>query len=451
MPRSPALVASAALSLSLVGCGATPDSFAGDDVDDDAIGVTAGVAFSQNEYGVTFTNGDGDWVIYTGCWGPKARGGENLTVGPGYIARVVLKKATPAGRTIVDDEGPDRDPQGNAIGFTHIGHAGLGGFNWHHSRGQAPFTFGPDQAWEISGRLCAEDHGGFGVAGAKVIDGPRLEADGTGALAIDVDFTDAWTQGSPLLTVRYVYRVEKSVVKMYAMVVERCADGACGSGAPGEAFLGEPKFVAAVNGGGYRRLAMFNTANEIATNSVSSNGSCVWTGANPTKSTGQCDGDHRVRGRFDYGDLGSGEDGGCDSTTHLCLNAVMQAYPVEHDGNIVPGRQPATWEDAPFGLDRWAKLAASRREASPTDSAFGGAQWGCHGGSTGSENNRRWELVGMSKDGQGRFTSAALFFHAWESGTGAYDCEPLSRRFGPDGERFAVYAQFAMNDGWTVP
>ena len=56
MPRSPALVASAALSLSLVGCGATPDSFAGDDVDDDAIGVTAGVAFSQNEYGVIFIN-----------------------------------------------------------------------------------------------------------------------------------------------------------------------------------------------------------------------------------------------------------------------------------------------------------------------------------------------------------------------------------------------------------
>ena len=36
-----------------------------------------------------------------------------------------------------------------------------------------------------------------------------------------------------------------------------------------------------------------------------------------------------------------------------------------------------------------------------------------------------------------------MYFHAWESGTGCYDCEkPLSRRFGPDGERFAVYAQF---------
>lgn len=86
---------------------------------------------------------------------------------------------------------------------------------------------------------------------------------------------------------------------MDAGIAARCADGACGSGAPGEAFIGEPKFVSAVNGGGYRRFAMFNTANE--------------------------------------------------------------------------------------------------------------------------------------------------------SGTGAYDCEPLSRRSGPDGERFAVYAQFAINDGWTVP
>lgn len=129
----------------------------------------------------------------------------------------------------------------------------------------------------------------------------------------------------------------------------------------------------------------------------------------------------------------------------------MQAYPVDADGTLTPGRNPSPWEDAPFGLDAWARLSASRERANPADSAFGGAQWSCHGGSTGSENNRRWELVGMGKDGAGRYTSAAMYFHAWESGTGAYDCEPLSRRFGPDGERFAVYAQFAFNDGWTVP
>jgi len=449
MITSRVVLGSLALSLLSLGCGAGADG----DPDDELTGaqkdsVDGAVSFWQNEYGVTFTNDDGDWVVYTGCYGPAARGGENTTVGPGYIARVVLKKATPAGQKVVNDEGPFEDPNGNVIGFTAIGHAGLGGFTWHHSRGNAPFTFGPNEAWEISGRICAVDHGGFGVSGAKVVDGPRLDDSGHGALAIDVDFTDGWTNGAPLLTLRYVYRVEHDVVKMWTMVIERCGNGDCGSGAPGAAYIGEPKFVSAVNGGGYRRLAMFNTANEIAQNSVSSNGSCLWTGASPTKSTGQCDGDHRIRARFDYGALDSGTNGNCDSNSHQCLNTVMQAYPVDDDGNLTPGREPSLWEGAPFGLDAWARASASRGQANPNDSPFGGAQWSCHGGSTGSENNRRWELVGLSKDGGDRYTNAAMYFHAWESGTGTYDCEPMSRRFGPDGERFAVYAQFAFNEGW---
>lgn len=439
-------------TLALSGCGAAAES--GEDTELERVledAVDPAVSFTQNQYGVTFTNSDGDWVVYTGCYGPSARGGENVTVGPGYIARVVLNKDTPAGRTVVDDEGPLTNAGGHTIGFTAVGHAGLGGFNWHHSRGKAPFTFDGNSAWEISGRVCAVDRGGFGVSAATVVDGPRLDGDGNGALTIDVDFTDGFTQGVPLMTVRYVYRVQSTVVKMWAMVVQRCGNGECGVDAPGPAYIGEPKFVSSVNGGGYRRLAMFNTANKIATNSVSSNGKCLWTGASPTKSTGQCDGDHRVRARFDYGSLDSDTDGGCDSKTHLCLNTVMQAYPVDADGGLTPGRKPAPWEDAPFGLDAWARAAASREQASSSDSPFGGAQWSCHGGSTGSEINRRWELVGMSKDAKGQFTSAGMFFHAWESGTGCYDCEPLSRRFGPDGERFAVYAQFSFNDGWTVP
>jgi hypothetical protein len=437
-------------ALSAVGCGAAPEDEL-DDTPTDAVqgSVDAPVSFTQNQYGVTFTNSDGDWVVYTGCWGPAARGGENITVGPGYIARVVLKKETPAGRTVVDDEGPLSNEGGHTIGFTAVGHAGLGGFNWHHARGNAPMSFDANSAWEISGRVCAVDRGGFGVSGARVVDGPRL--DGAAAvMTIDVDFTDAWTQAAPLMTVRYSYRVESTVVKMWAMATQHCHHGECGEDAPGPAWIGEPKFVSAVNGGGYRRLAMFNTANKIATNSVSSNGACVWTGANPTKSTGQCDGDHRVRARFDYGTLGSGEDGGCDAQTRLCLNTVMQAYPVDPDGSLTPGRKPAPWEGAPFGLDAWAKASASREQANTADSPFGGAQWSCHGGSPGSEKMRRWEMVGMSKDGAGQFTSAAMFFHGWESGTGAYDCEPLSRRFGPEGERFAVHAQFSFNDGWTV-
>ena len=440
------------VGLAALGCGAEPG---GEDTDEptDALedSVDGTVTFTQNQYGVTFTNSDGDWVVYTGCFGPSARGGENVTVGPGYIARVITKKDTPAGRTVLNDEGPLKNAGGHTIGFTAIGHAGLGGFNWHHARGNAPFSFDPNSAWEISGRVCAVDSGGFGVSGATIVDGPRMTEDGSAALTVDVDFTDAWTQSAPLMTVRYTYRVQSEVVKMWAMAVQRCPNGECGEGAPGPAWIAEPKFVSAVNGGGYRRLAMFNTANKIATNSTSSNGSCLWTGASPTKSTGQCDGNHRVRARFDYGTLGSGSEGGCDAQTHLCLNTVMQAYPVDPDGNLTPGRKPAPWEGAGFGLDAWAKAASSRAQVNAADSPFGGAQWSCHGGSTGSDINRRWELVGMAKDGAGQYSSAAFFFHAWEAGTGAYDCEPLSRRFGPQGERFAIYAQYSFNDGWTVP
>jgi acyl-CoA reductase-like NAD-dependent aldehyde dehydrogenase len=41
-------------------------------------------------------------------------------------------------------------------------------------------------------------------------------------------------------------------------------------------------------------------------------------------------------------------------------------------------------------------------------------------------------------------------FHAWEGGTGNYDCEPLTRRFGPSGESFGIRAQFAINEGWRL-
>jgi hypothetical protein len=437
----------------VLGCGASPaedvdaDEITGDH--EDSVGT---VSFEQNQFAVTFTNSDGQWVVYTGCFGPAARGGENVTVGPGYIARVVLNKDTPAGRTVVDDEGPHKNASGTVIGFTGIGHAGLGGYSWHHSRGHAPFDFDFNSAWEISGRLCAEDNGGFGVSGAHVVDGPRLTDDGAATLTIDVDFTDGWTKSGPITTVRYIHRVESTVVKMWAMVVEHCDGGNCGGvDAPGPAYIGEPKFVSAVNGGGYRRLVMFNSSNKIAQNSGSKNASCVWTGSSPTKSTGQCDGDGRVRARFDYGSLASGTDGDCNAGSHQCLNTVMLAYPVDADGSLTPGRQPALWEDAPFGLDAWARASASREQASSVDSPFGDAQWSCHGGSPGSERLRRWELVGMATDAQHRYTSAAMFFHAWESGTGAYDCEPLSRRFGPEGERFAIYAQFSFNDGWKLP
>jgi hypothetical protein len=435
-----ALLAIGAIASAVAGCNSATTETNGSN----EATVTTGVSFWQNQYGVTFTNTAADWIIYKGCWGPTKRHGTNLTVGPGYIARVILKTPSPTGNVLLNDEAPAKDENGGTIGFTHPGFAGLGGFAWHHSRGQAPYTFDFNNAWELAGRVCAEDHGGFGVSGAQVTDGPRIDTDGSGVLGIDVDFTDGWTTNRPLLTVRYLYRVYPTSVTMWAQVVERCDGGDCGSGTPGPAYIGEPKFVAAINGagGGYHRLAMFDDQDHIGTNQMSRNARCFYTKANPYVATGQCDDVRRVRAQFDYATDDS-DDGLCDAD-HPCLNTVMQAYSVDADGKITPGHDASLWNGSPDGLDAWARLSATREAVNAVDSPSGGAQWSCHGASTALQQNRRWELVGLSKDDQDQYTNATFYFHGWESGTGAYDCEPHSRRFGPDGESFAVTAEFSL-------
>jgi hypothetical protein len=409
-------------------------------------GSAGGVSCRANEYGVTFTNDDGDWVIYTGCFGPTKRGGGELSVGPGYVARVVLHAPTPDGSTtLVDDEqGP-----GTVGGVLNApGYGGLGAFGWHHARGNVPFTLGPNEAWNIDGRHCAEDHGGFGVTGASVIEGPHVTDDGVGVLGVEVRFADGWTgPESPIMRVRYRYRVHAQVVKMGAAASQHCPDGLCGDAPP--AYLKEPKFVAAVNGGGYSRVAVLNHEGALATNSVSSTPYCAWMGTNPVISTGQCDAGFRTRARFDYGTATDVVDGGCGSGSHSCLNVVMRAYPVAPGGDVAPGAASAVWEGSDLGLDRWALLAAAREAVGSVDSAAGDATWSCHGGAPDAQRMRRWELIGGAKS-DGRYRSASVFFPAWEGGTGAYDCEPLSRRFGPEGEAFAVHAEYSINAGFEL-
>src|SRR5215216_2302730 len=79
----------------------------------------AAVTFTQNQWGINFTNADGTWVVYTGCFGRNYRGGTNLTVGPGYIARVIRKD----GVKIVEDETALNDASGGLLAG-----GGLGGF-----------------------------------------------------------------------------------------------------------------------------------------------------------------------------------------------------------------------------------------------------------------------------------------------------------------------------------
>jgi hypothetical protein len=127
----------------------------------------------------------------------------------------------------------------------------------------------------------------------------------------------------------------------------------------------------------------------------------------------------------------------------------MRAYPADADGGVTPGKAGRPWEGSGIGFDRWAELATSRPLVNSADTAQGGATWACYTNPS-TPQNRRWELVSWQKDAQGRLGAAQFGFHAWEGGTGAYDCEPLSRRFGPEGETFAVSAQYSLNAGWSI-
>ena len=449
-----------------LGCAATPDverwaSNTGEEPDGEPVsalylsegeedcGESSGVTCRKNQFGVTFGNDDGDWVVYTGCFGPKKRGGQNLSVGPGYIARVTLARGESP--EIVDDEqGPGKyNGVLNAPGF-----GGLGAFGWHHSRGTGSFDFGFDDAWNLDGRHCAEDNGGFGVSGAEIVEGPSVDASGVGVLGVDVLFTDGWTEGAPLMRVRYRYRFHRDVVKLWAAASQHCDKGNCGQGAPGPAFIKEPKFVAGLTGGAYKRMLVLNQESKVAQNGAAGSGFCAWRGTDPTKSTGQCDADGRARVRFDFRDAvpssASDNGGDCDTGDHPCFNVVMRAYQTPAAGDVSIGGTSARWEGSGMGLDAWALAAAKRVRVNAQDSASGGALWGCHGGETESQLQRRWELAGGPKNAQGEYQRTSAFFHAWEGGTGAYDCEPLARRFGPEGESFAIHAQFAVNTGWKL-
>jgi hypothetical protein len=234
------------------------------------------------------------------------------------------------------------------------------------------------------------------------------------------------------------------VVKAWVTATQLCGDGVCGAGAPGAAFVKEPKLKAAVRGGGYSRLAVFDSTGQVALNA---NGTpCLYQGQNPRASTGQCDADDRARARYDFGALDSGVEGGC-AGNNACLNIVMRAVA---NGGASDSAASARWEGQGLGFDAWAVAAGSRAAVGPKDTAAGDSVggWSCYGSPL-AQKNRRWESTGWQRV-NGAYEGAGFGFHAWEGGVGAYDCEPLARQFGPAGESFTVHAQYSLGAGWTL-
>ena len=361
---------------------------------------------------ISVTNDHGTWTIRTTC---LARRG--TATGTGYVSRLVARDGT----VIVDDarrRGTLNDPE----------FGGLGAFGWHHARGRAGrLRFTGRNAWEISGRMCARANRGFGVVRTTLVEPLYRDADGL-RLTVDVELSDAYTFPKPLLHVRYRYRFASDVVESWIEVTPRCALGRCGR-TRARAFVKEPKLVAHVTGGGYTRMATFDSEGALV---------CVYVGgggrAGPIYDTGQCDAPARERLRFDYGSATSGANGDCDARP--CLDVVAKGY---GDG---PTTEP--WHGARGGFDRWARAAAARPAAFRRDTpSIDGVVWGCNGASPASDGVRRWEVTGR-RDAAGRYLSLGALFPAWEGGRGGYDCEPLARTFGPRGETYGAYVAYSL-------
>jgi hypothetical protein len=356
------------------------------------------VSVAERPGSLVITNEVGTWTVRTRC-----TSGRTLTVGPGYVSRLVAADGT----LLVDDRrrrGTLNDPE----------FGGLGAFGWHHARGRpGRLRFRWNNAWELSGRVCARNNGGFGVVGAVLVGPLRNEGDAV-EFRIDVLFADAYTYPRPLLRASYSYRFEPTLVRSRVDLFPLCPRGRCGrTGAL--AFVKEPKLVAHLTGGSFTRMATFGADGSLA---------CIYLGggppAGPILDTGQCEAPSRARLRFDYGTATSGADGGCAEAT--CLDVAVE--------------QP--------GLDAWAREAARLPPAFPRDTAsVDGVVWHCNGPSPGAAGVRRWETTGRLTR-NGRYLSLGGIFPAWEGGRGGYDCEPLARTFPAGSPRYSVELTYSL-------
>jgi hypothetical protein len=330
------------------------------------------VAVRELDDRIVLSNGIGDWSIWKQVtWSAD---GQRL-VGPGYVGRL----EQPGGRRLVDDfrmPGTINDPR----------YGGLGAFGWQHARAGRG-------AWDIHGRLDAARNGGFGISRATVVSPPALSADGTGSVALRVEFRDGWQD--PVLATTYRYLVEPRVV---ICVVE--AEQLWQEDGQGQAFLKEPKLVAAVKPV-YPLVDVYRIGEELLRRIELRNLSEPWF---QTAQIGE-------RSREGVAFVG---------VTTPSLNVTMQSW---DGGQVLP------WCGAGAGFDGWAEAAQGRPALSDLGAPY------CLAG--GTRLRRRWEVAARTED-----PALSCLFHAWEGGQGLTDCLDASRAFGPAGETWSVIATY---------
>jgi hypothetical protein len=397
-----------------------------------AVGSPAILADTSDHF--TFANHDGKFTIYKGCYGPTAHGGQNLTVGPGYIAQVDRINGDGTVTTILNDV--------RAAGVYTYG--GLAQFGFHASRKETTFfENGPyvDTWWE-NGRRCANDDwngapyvSGVGVDSSTIWQAPVVSASVL-YFGIDVNFRDPrLAAGSSLLTTRYRYQVTDSRIQIWATVTEHSPYGAGST-----AYIKEPKLEfkigTGVTTGGYKRMSVVDQNGTVLQNSVNvgTTPTCAFFKHGP--GTGQCDADSRYRARFDFGTSETtSAPANCPlQPTDTCLNIVGRAVSLPDN----PGSAQFNWENGTYGMDGWEHRTwlaiptlgggTGALQFNSQDGPIAGTNT-CHLDvpATAEAYNRRWEM--WSDDGLPNgspYVRAGIFLKGWDGGAGDPDCEPLA-------------------------
>ena len=377
---------------------------------------------------VKIRNADGVWSIYKRCFDRTARG-RRRSVGPGYVARFRDRD----GRLLVDDYRPRRDLW--SPGYLNSVNGGLGTFGFHYARGRPGRTpAGDDPAtpavergsgrpypgYSIEGRMCAHTNAGFGVYDVAA-DGPKRRGRAI-VYRFDVLLTDGRVK--PLVRVRYRYRFAHSAVRARIAVTTYPAP---------DVFVKEPKLVAMLRGGGFRRMAIFGDGFQKGVLEGAPEGTAVL-------STEHAADPARRRVRWDYGRRADADDAAACAPAR-CFEVVVEAAP------------GVAWENGEVGFDGWAVASAARAQTWPRDTKGAEVAWDCPS-SPELDGVRRWEFGGWKarnpsdpRNNPHPYAAAAASFIAWEGGRGPRDCEPLERALATAAETWTAVVVYALTAG----
>jgi hypothetical protein len=224
------------------------------------------------------------------------------------------------------------------------------------------------------------------------------------------------------MRVRYDYRFERGRVTMAVAVTTYPAP---------DVFVKEPKLVATLRGGGYRRMAIFGTDFQKGVLEGAPEGTRVLStehAADPT----------RRRVRWDYGRSATA-DGPDACASAPCFDVVAGAT------------EGSAWENGSRGFDGWAVASADRAQTWPRDTTGAEVVWDCPS-SPDLDGVRRWEFGGWKArnpsdpvNNPHPYTAAEASFIGWEGGRGPRDCEPLERLLAPVPETWEAVLTFRLS------